>query len=102
RFVTRNRFGELPPNVERDRRDEDAQGEWHAPPPGVQLFVRERRCEYDADETAHDDRELLAVRLPRGHRGAFSGRSRFEEIRRCRPDFPTAREALNQPRNEED
>ena len=59
--------------------------------------MRQRRREDHADAGAHDRGQLLAVGLPRRHRGALLRRRRLEQIRRRRPDFAAARETLNQP-----
>ena len=58
-------------------------------------------AKYHANRLPCDDRELLAVALPRRERGALLGRRRFQEVCRGWTDLAAARESLNQPRHDQ-
>ncbi len=92
-----DRLRQLASDIQRNGSDQDSEQERNPPAPGIQLFTRQGRGEDYANAGAHDRRQLLAVGLPRRQRRALLRRRGLEQIRGCRPDFPAAREALNQP-----
>ncbi len=94
-------FGQLPPDVEGNRRDQHAEQEGNPPAPGIQCIARERRGKDQPDTGAHDRGKLLAIGLPRRQRGALLRRCGLEQVRRRRTDLAAARESLNQPREDE-
>src|ERR1700682_6001018 len=102
RSLPRDCLWKLAPDVHAHRRDKYAEEERHPPAPGIQLFLRQGCGENYPYETAHEDRELLAVTLPRGHGRTLLPRRRFEQVCRGRTDLPAGREALNKASDDED
>ena len=96
------RFRQLAADVQRHGRNDRAEQEWHAPAPCMHRVGREGARENHASKAAKEDRQLLAVALPRGDGRALVDGHGLEQIRCRRSHFSATGETLNQAGDEKD
>src|SRR4029077_12644730 len=89
------RFGDARAQIEADRREQKAEDEGHAPPPGQHRLLIEERVEEIGRQGAHDEAEPDAELLHRADEAALAGRRILHEKGRGPSPFAAGREALH-------